>query len=398
LREGYTDNLNRQEENPVRTFLLSLGWGLEVLWTGRETDGTLSYRLSFNRVEDYRPSQASDETTRKDTVGHNVRLRLERRFGSRTSVGLEERFRMSRRIGETFGEEEPLFGETFTNRISSSENETNSFSGFLTYFLTGKIQGEGRLSFDSLDYDERVFASDRDSDTKTAKLSFSYTMTPRDAWNLGWSHRERDFSSDYEFESDSFDLSYARTLSERLSGTITGNLNLSDYHGGESLQDGESYVGGVGLTYQTPKSTISARASVAFSTFDFDEEETEYETWAVFVDFTRIISEKRRVILRANGSYFESSYDDNDVIIEGGAAGIEDQLDIPYYESGLFTEGDRDDRAWRFGVRLDGNLIERLSLTLGYNYARRLSNIPGESYVDNRFMISFTTRFNLMGR
>lgn len=395
LEEQYDDNIFLTETNEEDDFITTVSPGVNLKYETPTEIIDLDYEFQRSFYSDF---------SELDFSGHRGRAEARKDFGPRFSAGIREIFIMSEdpieltgirlfqrpsiRIGRrnryTRNIVEPevtfTFHENRSIRLGYRNNilrnkaediadqDENAINALLTFRFNIHNGVEVFYEHIAQDYDPTVPPEPpRDLDGDEIRGRYTYYFDPKTSAFVEYRYYQRDFDRettgfvDYKVHTPS--LGFSREIRENISLLARGGYTLRD---AKNRDDEEAFSGRGDLLARYKHLTVDLYGETGF-----DEDFTSVENLG-FNEFWRVGFNGRYQLLER-------------LWTEG----------FFYLESDRFVDLNRKDKLWNVRGRLNYQLIKWLFLSFDYEYNKRDSNIPFESYTDNRFFGRITAQYDI---
>ena len=207
----------------------------------------------------------------------------------------------------------------------------------------------------------------RDFDGDEIRGRYTYYFDPRTSAFVEYRYYQRDFDRETEgfvdYKVHDPRLGFSRDLYEHVSVSATAGYALRDTKGRD---DEEAFSGRLDFSGQ-----YKQLAADVYGEAGFDEDFLSAEILG-FYEFWRAGFNGRYQLLErlwADGSF--------------------------YVERDRFVDLNRRDKIWNIRGRLNYQVLRWLFLSFDYQYNERDSNIPFESYTDNRYFGRITVQYDI---
>jgi hypothetical protein len=395
LEEQYDDNLFLSETDEKDDWITTISPGVDLKYETPTELLDLDYELRRSMYSDF---------SELDFTAHRGRAEARKDFGSSLSAGITEVFiqsedpieltgiptferpsiRRGRRNRYTRNIVEPdltfRFGEDRSLRVAYSNNilrnkrddiadqDANTIDGTLSYRFN--IHHGAELFYQHVDqsYDKTIPPEPpRDFDGDEVRGRYTYFLDPITSVFGEYRYYHRDFERqtagyvDYEVHVPS--LGFSRRILENLTVTASGGYALRD---AKNRKDEETFYGRGDLIARFNRLTADLYAETGF-----DEDFISAESLG-FNEFWR--------------AGFSGSYRLRERLTATGYL---------YYEEDDFVDLNREDKLWSARAGLSYRVLRWLFLSFDYEYNKRDSNIPFESYTDNRYLGRLTAQYDL---
>jgi hypothetical protein len=398
LEERYDDNLFLTQTNEEDDFVTTLSPGVNLSYLTPTENLSLDYELQRVVYADF---------SELDYTGHRGTLEAHKDFGPRLGAGVKELFirsedpieltglptfeRPSIRIGErnryTRNIVEPdltvRFGENrsiqvaYRNHIlrnqadSVADFDENAGNALLTFRFNIHHGAEVFYEHINLDYEPTVPPEPpRDFDGDIVRGRYTYYFDPRTSAFVEYLYYQKDLEEEspgfIDYQVHSPRLGFSRDLYENVSMTAWAGYAFRE---ADLAEDEETFSGRLDFSGQYERLSAEIYGETGFQD-DYRSAES-----LGFNEFWRV---------GFNGSY--------QLLRRMWAYGF------VYLERDRFVDIGRTDEYWNARGRLTYQIWKWLFLSFDYNYYKRDSSIPFQSYTDNRFFGRLTAQYDLAER
>jgi len=398
IEEQYDDNLFLTETDEQDDFITTISPGVDLKYETPTELLDLDYEFRSSFYKDF---------PELDFAGHRGWLEARKDFGPRFSAGISDLFvrsedpieltgvstfeRPSIRTGErnryTRNIVEPEVTFTFyenrslqvgyrnhilrndaDNVADFDENDVNALLSFRFDIHNGI---EVYYEHIDLDYDPTVPPEPpRDFDGDLIRGRYTYYFDPRTSVFVEYRYYQKDLDQespafvDYKVHDPT--LGFSRDLYENLSVSASAGYAIRD---AEDLDDEETFSGRLSFSGEYKRLNTEIYGETGFQD-DFRSAES-----LGFNEFWRVGLNGRYQLLERLWAY-----------------------GFFYVEEDEFVDIDRTDKYWDVRGRLTYQLLKWLFLSFDYDYYKRDSSAPLQSYTDNRFFGRLTAQYDIAER
>ena len=394
VEERYDDNIFLTETNEKDDFITTISPGVNLNYEAPGGEINLDYELQRVLYDDF---------SELDYTGLRASALAQKDFSPRFGAGIRETFIRSQDPIELTGVEEferPSirrgrnrytrnivepeatfqFDENRSIRLGYRNNilrnkaediaDQDQHAGNMLFNFRFDIRNDLEIFYEHInqEYDETVPpTADRDFDGDEIRGRYTYYFDPKTSAYFGYRYFQRDFETetagfvDYEVHNPS--AGFSRDLTENVSLSASTGYSLRD---AEGRKDEGAFSGRGDLSARYDRLSLSLYGATGF---------TEDFTSAENLGFSEFLG------AGINGRYqlFKSFW----------VAGF------LYIERDRFVDSDRRDTLWSARGSLNYQLLRWLFLSFDYEHNERDSNIPLESYEDNRYFGRLTAQYNI---
>jgi len=283
-------------------------------------------------------------------------------------------------LGNNFVHTSDPFGSTDEYALGRQEKRWYNLLGLgLGYNHADRTKLVGYANYDVQEYKDKKVDWSQNFDETSFGVGFEKRVAPKTWGFVRYLHGERDYNtaSPDRTVNESNDADYifdriAAGLTWDLTSRVTGELNF-----GYGWLDFENQHDVDGVSYEDQNTWLAAT-------------KINYALKPGVTDFTLRL--ERGVYTR--GSFTTELFTGTDLSV-----GLTHRFSSWYTFKAYvgITHNDyntaRDDEDFRAGLGLEYLLHRRWTLGIGYDYYRRNSNEPGESWTNNRGMVTLTLRY-----
>jgi len=275
------------------------------------------------------------------------------RFGENRSIRLGYRNNILRNKAEDIADQDQHAGNALLSFRSNIRNEIEVFYEHINLNYGTTIPPELRSDFDGDEIRGR----------------YTYHFNPKTSAFLEYQYYQRDFDTGTDYKVHNPSVGFSRALLENLTLSASAGYAVRD---AEGRKDDGTFSGRGALSGDlTPYPRLSLSL---YGAAGFDEDFTSAENLG-FSEFW--------------GAGFNARYQLFERLWAGGSF---------YIERNRFVDFDRADTLWSAGGSLNFAVLRWLFLSFDYVHSARGSNIPLESYQDNRYIGRLTAQYDIAER
>jgi len=396
LEELYDDNLFLTERNEEDDFITTISPGVDLKYETPTELIDLDYEFRRSYYSDF---------SELDFAGHHGRAEARKDFSPRFSVGIREVFIRSEDPIELTGIptfERPSIVQGRRNRYTRNIVEPD-----LTFrFGENRSIRLGYLN-SILRNDDREDIADQDKNAINATLAYRFDV--RNGAEIFYEHVDQEYGTTTppelprDFDGDEIRGRYTYYFDPITSAFLEYRYYVRDFDR-ETFRffDYEVHTPSLGFSRRIREDvTLVARAGYAFREADDRDDET------TFSGRGDLVARYKRLTLDLYGDTgFEEDFYTSESLgfYEFWRLGFNSRYQVlerlwadgyAYYEKDRYTDTRRRDEYWNVRGKLSYQLLKWLFLSFDYEYNKRDSNIPFESYTDNRYFGRLTAQYDL---
>jgi len=395
VEEEYDDNIFLTETNEQDDFIYTISPGVNLSYLTPTGEIELDYEFRRNLYSDF---------SELDYSAHRARAVARKDFTSWFSGGISELFirdedpieltgieefespsiRQGKRDRYTRNIVEPevvfRFGENRSiqvgyrnmilrnDREDEADQDENAGNVLLTYFFN--IRNGIEIFYEHIDkkYDVTIPPTDdRDFDGDTIRGQYIHNFDPKTSVFVEYEYRYRDFDRelpswpDYEIYTPS--LGFSRDLYENVNLSASAGYTLRD---AEGRKDEEEFFGRGTFSAEYKRLLLSLYGETGTDEDYFSAKSLGFKTFW-------------RTGLNSRVQLLERLW------VEG----------FFYIQEEEFVDRKREDKLWSVRGRLNYQILKWLFVSFLYGHSERDSNVPLESYEDNRYFGRLNIQYDI---
>jgi hypothetical protein len=395
VEERYDDNLFLTESNKESDFITTIAPGINFLYETPTAEINLDYELQRFFYDKY---------SELDFTGHRLRTTARKDFGPRFSAGIREFFLVSEDPIQLTGI--PIFERPSIRTGMRNKYTMNVVEPDMTFRF-----GENRSI--RVGYRNHILRNNADSvadlDENAINALLTFRFNIHNGIEIFYEHINQKYGSTIppeppkDFDGDEIRGKYIYFFDPKISASFEYRYHQINFdHETTGFVDYRIHDMRIGFSLHLYETTyLSASAGLAFRDADGADDES---TFASQIKLSNQYKGLNTEIYGETGFGEDFLSAENLGINEFWRVGVNGRYQLLerlwangffFFERDRFLDLDRTDKIWSARGGLSYQVLKWLFLSIDYEYNKRDSDAPFESYTDNRYFGRITVKYDI---